>query len=75
HLVANGDQRSLVLFGGIGIWAVVAMLSINRRDGEWEKPAPLAPMAYIKPVVAGVVAYVLLALAHPYIAGISAFPG
>jgi uncharacterized membrane protein len=75
HLVANGDQRSLVLFGGIGIWAVVAMLSINRRDGEWEKPAPLAPMAYVKPVVAGVVAYVLLALAHPYIAGVSALPG
>jgi uncharacterized membrane protein len=33
HLLANGDVRSLVLFGGLGLWAVVAMVCINRRDG------------------------------------------
>jgi uncharacterized membrane protein len=75
HLLANGDLRSLVLFGGIGLWAVLAMLSINRRDGEWQKPEPLPLAAEIKPLVAGIVGYGVFALLHPYIAGVSAFPG
>ena len=71
HLLGNGDLRSLVLFGGIGLWAVVAMVSINRRDGAWEKPEPLPLAAELKPLVAGIVAYLLLVFAHPYIAGVS----
>ncbi len=34
HLLANGDSRSLVPFGGIGLWAVVEMGLLNRRDNE-----------------------------------------
>jgi hypothetical protein len=75
HLLANGDLRSLVLFGGIGLWAVVAMVAINRRDGAWEKPEPLPLAAELKPLVGGIVAYGVLVLAHPYIAGVSLFAG
>lgn len=39
HLLANGDSRSLVLFGGFTLWALLEILFINRRDGEWQKPA------------------------------------
>jgi uncharacterized membrane protein len=67
HLLANGDLRSLVLFGGIGLWAVIEILSISRRDGAWEKPEPLPFTAEVKPLVAGVVAYAVLTFAHPYI--------
>ncbi len=38
HLLSNGEDRSLVLFGGLGLWAIVAITLINRRDGAWEKP-------------------------------------
>jgi uncharacterized membrane protein len=75
HLLANGDLRSLVLFGGIGLWAVVAMVAINRRDGAWKKPEPLPLAAELKPLVGGIVAYGVLVLAHPYIAGVSLFAG
>jgi len=75
HLLANGDVRSLVLFGGIGVWAIVAMVSINRRDGAWQKPEPLPLAAEVKLLVAGIVAYAVLAFAHPYISGVSPFPG
>jgi uncharacterized membrane protein len=43
HLLAVGTVRAIVLFGGLSVWAMVEMLLINRRDGEWVKPdkAPL----------------------------------
>jgi uncharacterized membrane protein len=37
HLLVNGDQASIVLFGGIGLWAVVSMVLINRA-GPWVAP-------------------------------------
>jgi len=75
HLFANGDLRSLVLFGGLALWAVIEIASLNQRDGAWEKPEPLPLAAEIKPLVAGVVAYALLVFVHPYLAGVSPFPG
>lgn len=33
HLLVNGDLHSLVLFGGILAWAVVAVIGTKRRDG------------------------------------------
>ena len=36
HLVANGDVRSLVLFGGLAVWAVGSMVLINRAEPAYE---------------------------------------
>ena len=36
HLLVNGDLASIVLFGGIGIWALVEMAVINRTP--WQRP-------------------------------------
>ncbi|MCV2871565.1 NnrU family protein [Defluviimonas sp. WL0050] len=38
HLLVNGDVASLVLFGGIGIWAVLSMVLINSQE-SWTPPA------------------------------------
>lgn len=38
HLAANGDVASLVLFGGLALWAIVAIVLINAAE-----PAPAAP--------------------------------
>jgi uncharacterized membrane protein len=75
HLVANGDTHSLVLFGGLGAWAVLEIVLISRREGAWEKPAPLPITADLKPLVAAAVAFALLLYLHPWIAGVSAMPG
>ena len=70
HLLANGDSRSAVLFGGLGAWAIVEMLLLNRRDGAWRKPAPLPLSAELKPAIGGILLFAALYFAHPYIAGL-----
>jgi len=70
HLLANGEQRSLVLFGGLGIWALLEMVLISRRDGEWVKEeAPPMSRDLISAVIAVVVTVVLIYL-HPYFTGV-----
>ena len=39
HLFAVGTTRAIVLFAGLTIWVIIEILLINRRDGEWVKPA------------------------------------
>ena len=43
HLLVNGDQASVVLFGGLLAWAVVTVIAINRNDPR-PAPAPPAPL-------------------------------
>lgn len=74
HLLANGDSRSLVLFGGIGLWAVVEMGLLNRRDGAWQRPERLPLVVEFKPLIGAAVAFAILLLAHPFIAGVSPLP-
>ncbi len=38
HLLVNGDVASVVLFGGILIWAAVSVMVINRAVPEWVPP-------------------------------------
>jgi uncharacterized membrane protein len=33
HLLVNGDTPSFILFGGLGLWAIVEMIVINRAQG------------------------------------------
>lgn len=44
HLLVNGDMPSLVLFGGLALWAVVEMIVINRTVPGWKPPAHAAPI-------------------------------
>lgn len=39
HLMVNGDLASLILFGGMLIWAIIEILIINRQEGTWQKPS------------------------------------
>ncbi len=55
HLLVNGDSRSVLLFGGLGIWAIFEILLCNKRDGEWRKPDVVPFSAdMIVAVIAGV---------------------
>lgn len=70
HLFANGDLPSLILFGGLLAWAVVAVIFINRRG------KPPLPEPSPNPVVAfaflgiGLVAWVLIFWAHGAVFGV-----
>ncbi len=39
HLLVNGDLASILLFGTLLAWAVVALVSINRATPGWTPPA------------------------------------
>ena len=44
HLLVNGDSASLVLFGGLGVWALITARLINRAEPDWE-PNPKGTIA------------------------------
>ncbi len=74
HLLANGDIRSVVLFGGLGIWAVLNMLVINMREGAWDRPEAGPIKADIKTVVISLIIFAVIAAIHHFI-GPSPFGG
>lgn len=74
HLLVNGDNRSLVLFGGMGIWAILEIIAINRREGAWVKAEIPGWPAEIKGNTISLAIFIVAALAHPYIAGVSVVP-
>ena len=74
HLLANGDSRSLVLFGGLGVWALIEMILINRREGAWQRPFGPALSVEIRGIVISAVIFFVLVYLHPYFAGVSPIP-
>ena len=70
HLLANGDKASLILFAGLGVFGLLAMLSANLR-GATKQTHKVPLQKDIMIIVAGVVAYVVLAFAHPYLFGVA----
>ena len=72
HLLVNGDSRSLALFGGLGAWAIVEIILCNRRDGLWEKPAPVAKSPDAITVVIAAAAFALVWYFHQALFGVPA---
>jgi len=73
HLLANGEARSILLFGGFAAWAAVEMLVINRRDRAWTRPAPAPRRNDLLLVVGGAAVYLAVAFAHQWLFGFSPF--
>ena len=72
HLLANGDNKSLVLFGGIGLWALLSIITVSRNEGAWVKPAEVATVGReIVSVVIALVLYAILFGTHRFIAGVA----
>ena len=72
HLTANGDSRSLVLFGGLGLWALISIFSVSRNEGAWVKPAETASIGReILLVTISLVLYGILFAGHRWFAGVA----
>ena len=75
HLLANGDNRSVVLFGGLGLWAILSMLLINRRDGDWKRPPAVSASKDAMTIVGTLLIFGLALYLHRFVIGVSALPG
>ncbi|MEJ8567044.1 NnrU family protein [Elongatibacter sediminis] len=74
HLLANGESRSVLLFGGFAAWAVLERLALNHRDGPRPPPAPVGRDADLKLLAVGTVAYLALLFLHAWLFGVPPFP-
>ncbi|MGH1464351.1 MAG: NnrU family protein [Cognatishimia sp.] len=63
HLLVNGDLTSLVLFGGLGLWALLEIIVINRAEPSFS-PNPKGSIAKdgmffaISILLVGVIGYI-----------------
>lgn len=73
HLLANGESRSIILFGGLTLWAAIEIFLLNRRDGAWVKPEAMPVKKDVIAVVAGLVVYFGFAHLHGWLFGVSPF--
>lgn len=74
HLASNGESRSLVLFGSMGVWALLEIALINRRDGEWVRPPRSTRRGELITAAISVTVFLVLIALHPYFAGVSPLP-
>jgi len=74
HLLVNGDQASMLLFAGYGLWAIVAIFATNARDGAWVRPEPAPRRKDRLLVVITLVAFAVFTGIHAWL-GIWPFPG
>lgn len=70
HLLVNGDLASIVLFGGLFLWAMVQVVVINKAEPDWTRPEPgnLAgdvKLGVITIVLFGVIAGIHFWLGYP----------
>ena len=75
HLLANGDQASVILFGGMAVWAVAEIVIINRKTGAWSPPEPAGMAAEIKLAVITLVIFAVIIFAHGWLLGVRPIPG
>ncbi|AML51438.1 NnrU family protein [Falsihalocynthiibacter arcticus] len=74
HLLVNGDYASVVLFGGMGIWALVQMILINRAEGVWARPVAGPINKDIRTVFIALILYGIISGIHIWL-GYSPFLG
>lgn len=63
HLLVNGDLASIVLFGGLLVWAVVEVILINRQTA-WVRNPPSSTGKEIAAVVGAVLVTGLIGWLH-----------
>ncbi|WP_341211221.1 NnrU family protein [uncultured Limimaricola sp.] len=67
HLLANGSWSALVLFGGIGGWAVLEMALLDARKPSPIPTAPATMARELRAAIIAVVVFILIGLVHGWI--------
>lgn len=67
HLLVNGDLASLILFGGILLWALVDVVMINRMQREWVPPEAGPVVNDLIYAVAALAVFALISFVHDWL--------
>ena len=68
HLLVNGDLPSLVLFGGLMVWALAEIVVINRASPRWTPPAHPVPIRKEGMAIVGaLVVFAVVGLIHSWL--------
>ncbi|MCT4557085.1 MAG: NnrU family protein [Pelagimonas sp.] len=67
HILVNGDVASFVLFGGLGLWAIVEIAVINRAEPDWTPPAKGAIKKDIIFAAASIVLLAIIGMVHQWL--------
>ena len=70
HLFANGDKASLLLFGCFGLYAVVGLITVNRR-GQAIRQEKLHMSKDVILIVASIIGVVALSAFHGQLFGVA----
>ena len=73
HLLANGDQRSVIVFGAMTVWSVAEIYLTSARDGAWTKPDASGLKGEIIGLIITAVLIGVIIFLHD-LAGLSPFP-
>ena len=64
----NGDLPSFILFGGLGLWALVEIAVINRAVPDWTPPAgKVPPRKEIMAAAGAVIVTLVVGLIHAWL--------
>ena len=74
HLLVNGDLASLILFGGIGIWALAEMRIINSAEPDYTPFEGGSTAGAVRLCVITLVVFGVIAGIHTWL-GYRPFPG
>ena len=69
HLVLNGDNRSVLLFGGLLLWALVMIYIVNKRDGALQRPGPLPLRIELLPAAIALIFALGFIFGHDWLSG------
>jgi uncharacterized membrane protein len=67
HLLVNGDLASLVLFGGLALWAIGEMVLINANAGPWQRPAPGSAAGDLRLVLITLAVFAVITMIHTWL--------
>lgn len=75
HLLVNGDRASVVLFGALLAWALVAMVGSSARDGAWQRPPKGDTRGLIRHLAITLVVFAVIVGIHGPLLGVRPIPG
>lgn len=75
HLLVNGDQASVLLFGGMLLWALAEIFMINRRTQVWVAPKWGGVKSEAKLILISLAIYAVIAFTHGWLLGVNPFAG